>query len=150
MQREDDIPSLSRPIRIPHYHGDEIRRLFVAVAAVWLIAVPIIGEPLPLGTGFQIAAGLLFVALAGLTAPHSPLIIVVNTVISGIAVFFLETAAISLYHTDSIALFFVREALAVMLLFALYAGIKTLRAIVQGKLGHRPERGEFESHDTQK
>jgi hypothetical protein len=121
-----------------------MRRLFVGAAAVLLFAVPVIGEPIPWGTGFQIASGLVLVALAGLTAPHSSLIIIVDTIFSGAAVFMLESAAISFYRIDSIALFFVREVLAVMFLFALYAGVKTIRAMGQGKLGRPPERGEFE------
>ena len=96
-----------------------------------------------MGNGIPDRCGAFVRRFGGLTAPHSLFIIIVDTVVATVAVFFLQAAAISFYDIDPIALFFVREVIAIMLLFALYAGVRTLRAAAQGKLGHYPERGEF-------
>ncbi len=129
--------------KIPHYHGDEVRRYFVAAVAVAFIAIPLWGEVLPLGVAVEVYGGILFIILAGITAPHSRVILVVDAIAAAAGVFLLEMAAISLFHTDSVVLFLVREVDAILLAFALYAAVKTIRAMAQGKIGTGSTPGEF-------
>ncbi len=131
---------------IPHYHGDEVRRYFFAVVALGFIAIPIWGEVIPVGVLLEVAGGILLIVLAGFTSPHSKIVLVLDALVAIFGVFLLEMAAIGLFHTDSIALFLVREVSAILLAFGLYASIKTIRAMVQGKVGVLATQGEFEPH----
>lgn len=129
---------------IPHYYGDYVRTLFVAVAVLSSVAIPVLGDLLPFGTAVQVLSALLLVLLAGLTHPHSIILFMYNIAVSAIGVVLLESAAISLYHTDSFELFLAREAAALLMLFAFYFSVKTLRAMSAGKLGKLDRPWEFE------
>ena len=110
---------------IPHYYGDYVRVLFIAVAVLSAVAVPVFGDLLPFGTLAQVLAALLLVLLAGLTHPHSAMLSLYNSVVSAIGVILLQSAAL-------------------LLLFAFYFSLKTLRAFGQGKLGKVERPWEFE------
>jgi len=129
---------------IPHYYGDYVRVLFVAVAVLSAVAVPVFGDLLLFGTLTQVLCALLLVLLAGLTHPHSAMLSLYNSVVSAIGVILLQSAAISLYSADSFELFLTREVAALLLLFAFYFSVKTLRAFAQGKLGKVERPWEFE------
>jgi len=123
---------------ILHYYGDYARRLFVITALVFVVVVPFSGDLLPFGeqgSVLQIAIAIGLVVLAGFTNPRSIFSIVLDFAAAGIGAFLLEAAAISFYHTDSWFLFFAREIAAIMLLFALYFSVKTLRAMLVGSIG---------------
>jgi hypothetical protein len=130
--------------KVAHYHGDEIRILFVATTILSFVVIPVWGNLLPFGLLFQLGTGIALICLAGLTNPHSATVMIVDTVVAGAGVFFLEAAAITLYHADPFMLFLVREFAGIMLLLALYYGVRTLRAMMQRKLGKTPELKEFE------
>lgn len=135
---------------IPHYYGDYVRALFLAAAVLSLVAIPVFGDLLPFGTFAQVGGALLLVLLAGLTNPHSKMLMMCDVIVSGVAVLLLESTAISFYASDSSALFISREAAAVALMFAFYFGIKTLRAMSLGKVGRAERPWEFEdTKDTQ-
>lgn len=129
---------------IPHYYGDYVRALFLAVAVLSAVAIPVFGDLLPFGTLPQVAATILLVLLAGLTNPHSRMLLLYDAVVAGIGVLLLETVAISLYRADSFELFVAREAAALAMLFAFYFSIKTLRAMALGKVGKLERPWEFE------
>ena len=123
---------------ILHYYGDSVRQLFVLSALIFVVVVPLWGDLLPFGAQgalLQIAIAIGLVILAGFTSPRSMLSIVLDLFAAGIGAFLLEAAAISFYRTDSWLLFFARELVAVMLLFALYFSVKTLRAMLVGSIG---------------
>ncbi len=123
---------------IPHYHGDSVRQLFVVVALIFVVVVPLSGDLLPMGQQgslVQIAIALGLVVLAGFTSPRSMTSIILDLAAAFLGAFFLEAAAISFYRTDSWFLLFAREASAAMLLFALYFSVKTLRAMLVGSIG---------------
>ena len=105
---------------------------------MFVVVVPLWGDLLPFGEQgalLQIAIAIGLVILAGFTSPRSMLSIVLDLFAAGIGAFLLEAAAISFYRTDSWLLFFARELVAVMLLFALYFSVKTLRAMLVGSIG---------------
>lgn len=129
---------------IPHYYGDYVRALFVASAVLSAVAVPVLGDLLPFGTLVQVLSALLLVLLAGLTQPHSSIIFWYNIAVSAIGVVLLESTAIALYKADSFELFLAREAAALLMLFAFYFSVKTLRAMGAGKLGKLERPWEFE------
>src|SRR3989338_11021214 len=82
---------------IEHYYGDYVRALFLGVAVLSAVAIPLFGDLLPFGTFAQVGCALLLVLLAGLTNPHSRVLMVYDVVVSGLGVFLLESAAISFY-----------------------------------------------------
>ncbi len=129
--------------RIPHYWGDVVRVLFVTSAALSIIAIPLLGDLLPFGSFFEIILAVALVILAALTNPHSRSIMTANAILAGIGVVVYEQAAVSLYSTDSFPLFIAREAVALMLLFALYYSAKTLRSMMLRKIGRGDAFGEF-------
>ena len=136
--------SLTRQHDIPHYYGDYVRMLFIATAVIAAIAIPVFGNLLPFGIFAQVGSIIVLVMLAGLTNPHSKTVFAINTVASGIGALFLESIAISQYATTPFLLFAAREAAALVLLFAFYYSVKTLRAMMLGKIGRNERPSEFE------
>ncbi|MBU0750194.1 hypothetical protein KKH15_01615 [Patescibacteria group bacterium] len=129
---------------ITHYSGDTIRIIFVVTVGISFLAMPFWGNTLPLSYGLEILGGIIFIALAGLTNPHGPIVMGLNAVASAVGVFLFEFAAITNSQVDPIQLLFVREIAAVLLLIALYFSVKSLRAMMQGIVGDLPKKGEFE------
>ena len=128
---------------VPHYYGNTVRMLLLTCAALSAIAIPLVGNLLPFGVLPQVGLSLLLVLLAGLTNPHGTISMVCNAVVSGVGVLLLESFAISGYPTASAGFFIASEALSLMLLFAFYYSIKTLRAMMLGKLGAWEQPEEF-------
>ena len=130
--------------KIPHYYGDVVRVLFVVVAVLLLISIPMFGTVLPFGVPAQIVGAIILVLCAAFTNPHSKWIVVANAIIAGCAVMLFEAAGIFLYTKDAIPLFFVREAGALLMLFALYFSVKTARSFIMHTIGHTSNSfGEF-------
>lgn len=130
--------------RVPHYHGDPVRQLFVFIAVLSAVVLPLWGNLLPFGTMFQIVGALILVLLAGLTNPHGTIVAIVDVVFAAAGAFLFEAAAIYFYDVDPMKLFLVREIVAILFLFALYFSVKTLRAMLLGQVGHIAPQGEFE------
>lgn len=129
---------------IPHYYGDYVRAIFLGSAILFALVIPVFGNLIPLGTFVQVASSLVLIILAGLTNPHSRMLLLYDAVVAAIGVLLLESTAITYYAQDGIPLFVIRESVAVALMFALYFSIKTLRAISLGKLGKKNRPWEFE------
>lgn len=129
---------------IPHYYGHVVRMLFIIVAVVSAVSIPVWGDLLPIGTFTQVVGVVMLVVLAGLTNPHGTMVLWADTAISAIGVVLLENAAISYYSADLVVIFLVREILVLLLLIALYYSLKTVRAMAQHTLGHSMRVGEFD------
>jgi hypothetical protein len=113
-----------------HYYGDYVRQIFVACAVLMAIALPLWGNLLPSFPVFiEVSAIVVLVALAGLTTPRSKIIMMINAVLAGVGALLLEYAAIINYSDETFLIFTAREAVAVLLLFALYFSVKTVRAM---------------------
>lgn len=134
---------------ISHYYGDTIRLLFVAAALLYAIAMPLWGDPLPFGTLPGIAVILILAFLAGITNPHSGVLMFLNVLVSGAGVFFLQAAAVWYFDLDPILLFMIREIIAIVLIFAFYYSVKSLRNMMVGKIGAAPKPGEFEKKSNE-
>ncbi len=128
---------------IPHYHGDIIRTLFIVAVILSLIVIPIWGYILPIHLEMEIGAGIILIILAGLTSPHARFIMALNVIVSAGSVFLLEWFALTLRTTNSLELLIVREVGAFLFLGALYFSVKTLRAMMQGKMGKVTDPSEF-------
>ncbi|MES2014674.1 MAG: hypothetical protein V4437_02570 [Patescibacteria group bacterium] len=148
----DNIPTslFQKWPEVPHYHGDEIRKLFVTTAVISSLAIPIWGNLLPFGLLVELGGALALVLLAGLTNPHSVFFALLNTAIAGAGTFFLETSAIYYYHSESFMLFAIREVCALLLLFSFYYSVKTLRAMLLRQVGHQAPSGEFDPPEKSK
>lgn len=128
----DDTPQLvHRPSpSVVHYYGDYVRQIFIASAVIMAVALPLWGSLLPnFPIIVEVTMIVVLVALAGLTSPRSKLIMTINALLSGIGAILLEYAAITNYSSDSFMIFTAREAAAILLLFALYFSVKTIRAM---------------------
>lgn len=151
-KRIADIPkprfSLPTEPKIPHYWGDFVRQFFVAAAVVSVVVLPVWGDILPFGHLVQIAGILLLVLLAGITNPKSEMILIYDAAVSGIGVLLVEATAINYYHYDSYILFLAREVVSVLLLFAFYFSVKTIRAMSMHQLGKTDAEEEREIHDS--
>lgn len=148
LEEKEDVlegtPLFSKIPAVPHYHGDAIRKLFVACALLSLFVIPLWGNLLPFGLMFELGTIILLVLFAGLTNPHGKFILALDTLIAGTGAFLLEAAAIDFYGTESIMLFIAREIAAILLLLAFYFSVKTLRALMLGQVGHMARVGEFD------
>src|SRR3990167_10612333 len=132
---------------IPHYYGDYIRQFFLAAAAISLLVIPLWGDLLPFGTLVQVGSTVVLVLLAGLTNPHGRGILFLDAAVAGLGLLLLEAAAITFYQTQPFMLFVAREAVALLLLFAFYFSVKTVRAMSLRQVGHPFRVGEFDEKD---
>ena len=117
------------------------------MAILSFVVTPLWGSLLPFSIGIQIAAALLLVLLAGFTSAHNQLVMIANATIAGISVLLLESYAVIQHVPNAIngtQLFIAREAGVLLMLAALYWSIKTLRAMMSGKIGHPDSPLEFD------
>ena len=128
---------------LPHYYGDYVRKLFLGAAALLLVFAPFLGGFLPLTLPFEIVGAVALVAFAALTSPKKQWVVAGDAVLSGAFMFVCEIIAIFAYLQDDMLMFFAREALAVIFLFAFYFSVKTLRAMILHQIGKREPPGEF-------
>ncbi len=138
-----EIRTILRLHSVPHYYGDNVRMLLLLSAIVSVVAIPLVGNLLPFGIMPQVGVALLLVLLAGLTNPHGRIVMLCNAIVSGVGLLMLESVVISLYPNVTAGLFIVSEAVCLMLLFAFYYSVKTLRAFSLGKLGKWEQPQEF-------
>lgn len=129
---------------IPHYHGDKVRFLFLAVAVLGFVGIPFWGHLVPFGTLFEVIGGLVLIVLAGLMSPRGKGVMTLSVVVAAFGAFLLEVSAISFHDQDSLQLLLARQTGALLLGGALYFAVKTLRAMAQGKIGEWPRPWEFE------
>lgn len=119
-----------------HYYGDAVRFLFMLAAIIMLVTLPFLSNKLPVPVYVSILVILLIGILAGITNPLQKWISVLNVAISvGASSTFEYYAVKSFINYQATTLYFItNQILAFVFLFALYYGIKTLRAMyLKGK-----------------
>jgi len=122
---------------IPHYHGDYVRILFVAITALSFFSIPLFGHLVPkFGTGLEVLGGILLITLAGLTNPNGKIIMTINCVVSAFGILLFELSAIAYRQYDPIQLLVVREIGVLLFLMALYFSVKTVRAMYSGTMNN--------------
>lgn len=143
-QQDSVLSGLFSSRKIPHYYGDHVRRLFLVVAAILVVAIPVWDGLFPLTMPTRIIFVLALALLAGITNPHSKWVLLLDAIIAAAGVFILELIAIQDYAADELMLFLAREVVILMLLFAFYFSIKTYRAMVKKQTGKMEPPWEFE------
>jgi len=114
-----------------HYYGDLVRALFLLVGIIMLITLPLFKEIIPFPFYISIFSIILINVFAGLTNPNQLIVILLDNLISlsGLVVF--EFFAIkSILNNSSNLFYLVNQLLAVVLFFALYYSIKSLRGFL--------------------
>lgn len=143
-ERESLFTGLFSSRNIPHYYGDHVRRLFLLVAALLIITIPVFDGLFPLTIPARVLMVLLLALLAGITTPHSKGVLFMDALVAALGVFVLELIAIREYAQTEVALFLAREAVILMLLFAFYFSVKSYRAMVTHQTGKKEPPWEFE------
>jgi hypothetical protein len=130
---------------IPHYYGDYVRSLFIAMAVLSFVVIPVWGDLLPFGIVPQIGASVLLVLLAGFTSARNFYLMLTNATLAAVSIVLLETYAVVMHPLQSTELFVAREAGVLIMLAALYFSVKTARSMMSGKIGHNDSPLEFEA-----
>lgn len=115
--------------KIPHYHGDNVRAMFV-VGAIILVVAQSTGADLRLSNFAAVASAIFLVVVAGITNPTRSGIHWLNAVIAVIGTLFFGTTAVEHYRSDISVVntsFAYVEALALLSLVALYFTTRTIR-----------------------
>jgi hypothetical protein len=117
---------------IPHYHGDEVKVLFLVGALITIFAQST-GADLPLSTGAAVLAAALLVIAAGITNPNQIWIHWVNAFFAFVGTILFGRYAITHFRDGSNIIdpsFIYVEALALISLIALYFTTRTIRGIL--------------------
>ena len=137
------LPTMHLGPSLPHYYGDYVRKLFVAAAALMLVLAPFFGGFLPLTLPFEIIGAVVLVAFGALTNPKKQWVVAGDVLLAGTLIIAYEGIALYAYLQNDVLVFFTREALVVIFVFAFYFSMKTLRAMMQHQIGKREPPGEF-------
>lgn len=127
-QHEKELASLPKSSLTLHYHGEIVRRLFMAGGAALLILTPIVRDVLPLRASILLLLTFLLAILAGITNPKHVWIMFSDIVVASVALFIFQYAAISgITGGDPTHAILIRQAFAINFFFALYFAAKSLR-----------------------
>jgi hypothetical protein len=121
----------ARKIR-PHYHGDEVKTIFVMSALILILAQSTRAD-IPLSTFGAVTVAALLVIVAGIINPKQVWIHWVSEVLAVLGTIVFGTAAVDRYRGGTSAFepsFLYIETLAVLSLFALYFATRTIRGIL--------------------
>lgn len=129
--------------RVPHYYGDLARQLMLLGVALMLVGEPFYADD-PAGQfPAIIGGGLLIAAFAALTSPLRRSIVFLDVLLSAAAVVFFGGWAFQGYDTIDSVMFVLRDAIALVFLFAFYFSLKTLRAFLLHQVGKPDSLAEF-------
>lgn len=118
---------------IRHYHGDNVRVLFV-VSAIVIIVAQSTGADLPLSTTGAVISAVLLVVAAGITNPAQGWIHWLNAFIAVFGTLIFGMTAVGRYRSGMSVFdpsFTYIEALALLSLVALYLTTRTIRGFAQ-------------------
>ena len=136
---------------IPHYFGNIVRRLFILVGLIILFVLPFFKNFLPVANVIVIIAVVFLGTFAAMTNPLLPSTNRVNVAIAAIGLVVFENMAVSSYGAVPFEQSLLYQALAIIFLFALYFGVKTLRAMSLGQITPETVQGEgIEENETEK
>ncbi len=149
---ETYLPRVEFGTHITHYYGDYVRKSFVAVAAILVIFLPLLGRGAIVLLPVQIIGVIVLIVLAALTSPKNKRIMMGNAAASVLGIIVFEVVAIAAFLRTDMWQFYAFEALALVFLSSLYFSLKTIRAMEMGIVGKRDLPGEFmqeKYHDAQ-
>lgn len=142
----EEKPWLYSTHPLAHYYGDIVRQLLLLAAAVILVAAPFYASDLPRELPLNVLAALVLACLAAFTSPRTVSILYADAVVSGVGMVLFEIWALSSYQDTSIVAVALRQAIALIFLFALYFSGKTLR----GRAMERARRDEEDREDAER
>ncbi len=117
---------------LKHYYGDIIRKLFLAIALLMVVAYPVFTQFINLPHYLPILAVVIVVLLAGFQNPLHYFVPLINTLaaVAGFIIFEYKATIIYLNAENySLAFFWTNQILAVLFLIAVYFCSKTLRGM---------------------
>jgi hypothetical protein len=138
MQADAMVPWVYSWTKISHYYGDSVRALLIVCAVLMLITAPFYADDIQTELPFIVLGTVAMVFVAGMTSPWKRGVISADAVTSGVGFMIFEIWALSDYRSDLILQFVLREAIAILFLFALYFSTKTLRNMLLNNIG-RPD-----------
>ena len=141
-------PHYPRFEQIPHYYGDVVRALLLCAAVVMLAGAPFYSNALDQQLPYLIVAGVVAVALAAVTSPWSTFVMRLNAVAAGAGAVVFEYWALWYYRSDTPLEFALRQAVALICMFAFYFALKTLRSMLTGSVGKEADLTEFEEDEV--
>ncbi len=112
-----------------HYHGDNVRTLFLIAATIMFFCQPFLLDQIPFSWPVSLAAIILLIFLAGLTNPRQPWVIFLDTVVALLGLVIFEYYVISRFSSWDDIFFWVNQTLALIFLLAFYFSTKTLRGL---------------------
>ena len=124
---------LPRHREVPHYHGNEVRGIFVLGALVLIVAQST-GADLPLSTTQAVVSAVVLVITAGITNPAQYWIHWLNAFLAISGTLLFGTSAVEHYRAGVSVFdpsFTYTEALALLSLIALYFTTRTIRGLLQ-------------------
>lgn len=124
--------------RIAHYYGDTVRKLMLAAAIVILVGAPLYATDLARELPFDIVGALILICFAAFTSPRSRTMMIANTVAAGVGMVLFELWALTAYGEVPPAVVAIRQAIAVIFVFAFYFAGKSLRHMNQMRLDEEP------------
>lgn len=120
--------------RTHHYYGDIVRRLFIAVAVIMAVGLPLFMDKVPMPAFISILVILAIGFAAGLTNPKQTWTTIADFSMAILGLVFFEFLSIESYREENgmTLYFFYNQGITVLFFFALYYASKTLRAIYLG------------------
>ncbi|MBI4085473.1 MAG: hypothetical protein HY432_03160 [Candidatus Liptonbacteria bacterium] len=127
-----------RPHHLLHYYGDNVRKIFFAIAVITLITLPFFKDFIRTPVSNYIVAMIFLGLVAGFTNPEHRWVALLNVVISIYGILFFELEAISAFgfYEQQIWYFWTNQLLAFLFLTALYYSAKTERGKWFRKMGN--------------
>lgn len=123
---------LAPPAALRHYYGDRVRQLFLTAGLIMLLCLPFFSAHIPI-PGFISLLAIIFIAVvAGVTNPMLRPVMILDIVVSLIALISFEYFAMKQYGQVPPILFGINQALALIFFFALYLSTKTFRGVLVG------------------
>ena len=128
---------------VPHYYGDIARQLMIAGVALMMATAPFYADSLRTQFPFEIAGAIAIVGFAAFTTPFKLSIVLCDAILSGLAVAIFGAWAFFGYDQISGIAFVLRDAIALIFLFAFYFSLKTARAMMLHQVGKPDSTAEF-------
>lgn len=148
LESSSNVPWLYRWSKISHYYGDTVRQIFIAAASLMLLAAPFYTDDLSIELPFIVLGTVVIVGVAALTNPWKSSVISADAITAGTGLIIFEMWALLEYHSGTMLQFILREALAILFLFALYFSTKTLRSMLLHQVGKHDSRLDFRSRSS--
>lgn len=137
------VPTREAGQSVPHYYGDFVRQLMLGGAALMLLGAPFYADSIRHELPFEVFGVLVLVSLAAILNPWKKSVLTTTAIVTGVGMVVYQTWALYGYDHSSATAFVLREALAIIFMFAFYFSVKTVRAMILRQIGKRETVDEF-------